>query len=433
MKPIRRILTSLIFASALVFMAGPASAGEPGGECSSGNCGTPKEDGGGCGCGCGCSILVNMTDMGDTYSSSDDFDGDGFEDDFDNCPFVANRDQLDSDGDKIGDACDNCKYVANPDQSDIDGDGVGDACDDDMDGDGIPNAEDNCPGVYNPSQKNTTGSVLGDACNPDRQDACRNDPSAPGCDDDEDLDGILDAFDNCPSVYNKDQLDTDGDGIGDACDQDMDGDGILNHLDNCPTVANPDQADADRNGIGDACDSGFCYVFDPTDHSACLDPTDTFQVGALALGFVEKGEGAREVKAFDLRLLANRENTPIRYTWKIAKRPKGSKAQIKNATGEVSTSNGFEYSYANPEAKPQLIPDLPGKYVLELTGELRGEDEVFGEGAPRSNKFSLTMNLGEESTNGPTASNCSTAAGGSTLAGFALLGLALFGLRRRRA
>ena len=35
---------------------------------------------------------------------------------------------------------------------------------------------------------------------------------------------------------------------------DQDHDGIPDFRDNCPTVYNPDQADSDHNGIGDACD-----------------------------------------------------------------------------------------------------------------------------------------------------------------------------------
>src|SRR6185436_20615860 len=116
-----------------------AQAGHQGGECTGGLCGTPNQTGGGgCGCGCGCSILINQTDVGDTYQYADDYDDDGYEDDFDNCPFSINNDQLDVDGDGIGDACDNCNGAANLEQKDVDGDGFGDSCDLDIDNDGIP-------------------------------------------------------------------------------------------------------------------------------------------------------------------------------------------------------------------------------------------------------------------------------------------------------
>ncbi|NOZ87550.1 MAG: thrombospondin, partial [Deltaproteobacteria bacterium] len=166
----RHVMRKGLFLMAIaigVFVAMGASAqDEAPGECTGGLCGTPNESGGGCGCGCG-SILIANTDMGDTYQYADDYDDDGLEDDFDNCPFVSNRDQVDADGDGVGDACDNCVQSANELQKDADGDGLGDACDPDIDNDGTINEDDNCPFVRNPTQADTDKDLIGDACDPD--------------------------------------------------------------------------------------------------------------------------------------------------------------------------------------------------------------------------------------------------------------------------
>jgi LAS superfamily LD-carboxypeptidase LdcB len=42
--------------------------------------------------------------------------------------------------------------------------------------------------------------------------------------------------------------------VGYPVDGDGDGDGVLDEVDNCPDVFNPDQLDSDANGIGDACE-----------------------------------------------------------------------------------------------------------------------------------------------------------------------------------
>jgi hypothetical protein len=62
-------------------------------------------------------------------SSDEDTDNDGIDDGLDNCPAVANNNQLDVDNDGVGDVCDNCPQDANTTQLDTDGDGMGDVCD----------------------------------------------------------------------------------------------------------------------------------------------------------------------------------------------------------------------------------------------------------------------------------------------------------------
>lgn len=152
-------------------------------------------------------------------SPEDDADGDFVCPPFDNCPELANADQLDSDSDGQGDSCDvcpldptnedpdsdglcldadNCGHAYNPDQADADMDGVGDVCDncpfianptqEDPDLDGFGTSCDNCPGQFNPFQANEDGDIWGNVC------------------------------DNCPLVFDQQMLDSDGDGVGNVCD-----------------------------------------------------------------------------------------------------------------------------------------------------------------------------------------------------------------------
>jgi hypothetical protein len=80
-------------------------------------------------------------------------------------------------------------------------------------------------------------------------------PLEPTNDGDGDGDGFCESIDNCPTVANSNQIDVDGDGIGDMCEPDDDGDGIVDDNDNCPFDVNADQADSDGDGSGDVCDA----------------------------------------------------------------------------------------------------------------------------------------------------------------------------------
>ena len=70
---------------------------------------------------------------------------------------------------------------------------------------------------------------------------------------DADGDEVRDEVDNCPTVKNGSQIDTDGDGPGDACDSDDDGDGLLDANDNCRIDHNPGQEDSDSDGYRRLC------------------------------------------------------------------------------------------------------------------------------------------------------------------------------------
>ena len=69
-----------------------------------------------------------------------------------------------------------------------------------------------------------------------------------------DGDGFLDQADNCPLVSSVNQLDTDGDGKGNACDDDDDGDGVLDKADAFP-LDSTETLDSDGDGVGDNGDA----------------------------------------------------------------------------------------------------------------------------------------------------------------------------------
>ena len=107
----------------------------------------------------------------------------------------------DQDGDGVAHDIDNCPAVANPEQINTDQGSAGDVCDSDDDNDGVPDGGDNCRVDVNEDQADRDGDGTGDVC-----------------DSDDDNDGVPDNNDNCRVDVNEDQADHDGDGTGNACD-----------------------------------------------------------------------------------------------------------------------------------------------------------------------------------------------------------------------
>lgn len=179
--------------------------------------------------------------LGDFCDSDDD--NDGVEDSQDAFPFDATED-TDSDQDGIGGNGDNCPVVANPDQVDQDQDGLGNACDGDDDNDGVDDELDAFP-------LDSTETIDTD-----------NDGIGNNADLDDDGDGVNDNSDAFP-LDSTESVDSDSDGVGDNGDAfpqdenetvDADGDGVGDNSDNCPSNANAEQTDTDGDGAGDACD-----------------------------------------------------------------------------------------------------------------------------------------------------------------------------------
>ncbi|BDB52189.1 gliding motility-associated C-terminal domain-containing protein [Flavobacterium ammonificans] len=89
-----------------------------------------------------------------TGSAPKDTDGDG----------TPDYQDLDADNDGIADSLDNCPLVANPNQLDNDKDGLGDVCDSDDDNDGVFDSVDNCPLIANANQADRDNDGQGDVC-----------------------------------------------------------------------------------------------------------------------------------------------------------------------------------------------------------------------------------------------------------------------------
>ncbi len=190
-----------------------------------------------------------------------DEDEDGISDASDNCPSVANGNQLDTDTDGEGDVCDtdddndgtldtdDAFPLDETEDTDTDSDGTGDNADTDDDDDGTLDTEDAFP-LDETEDTDTDEDGTGD-----------------NADTDDDNDGTLDTDDAFPLDETED-TDTDSDGTGDNADTDDDNDGTLDTDDAFPLDETED-TDADEDGKGDNTDTD-------DDNDGTLDTDDAF-------------------------------------------------------------------------------------------------------------------------------------------------------------
>jgi hypothetical protein len=209
-------------------------------------------------------------------------------------------------------------------------------------------------------------------------------------DGDADGDGVPDASDVCPSVFDPirpidagSQLDADGDGLGDVCDPeplpvDLDGDGKPNDLDNCRWVANADQGDGDGDGKGDACDPCPATA-NPTSPcppgEASLATIRQIREGAVALGSRATVRGVVTTAVWDQGLMVqDPAGGPTRSGLSIylGKDPGVAVGDLVDVTGEVS--DYFDELQIEAETLTDRGPGTPIPPVSVTLAQAASED-----------------------------------------------------------
>jgi len=226
---------------------------------------------------------------------------------------TADMDRIDNDADGVPNWRDNCIFTPNANQADANGNGVGDACALQPIVDCVTQQDATHFTAFFGYQNRTGTSYVPvgatNAFSPAPQDRGQTFMFLPG--------RARKAFSvpfvgSTSATWSLDGSTAQATSSSPRCHgaADGDGDGVPDDVDNCPTVPNPNQADSDFDGIGDACKPGLIFGFETPSFwtvitgSAALASSTNHTQGMVSLrvtgsGFIELSSAS--VSSFDVR------------------------------------------------------------------------------------------------------------------------------------
>lgn len=192
---------------------------------------------------------------------------------------------------------------------------------------------------------------------------------------DTDNDGVVDFEDNCFDIYNPDQSDLDGDGLGDVCDDDIDGDGVMNNIDTCPNTPEGESVNATGCSQSQLDDDGDGVM---NDKDLCPNTTSGTNVNANGCFFLPANNFSIEVIG---ETCTDKNNGKISIS-----------AQATH--NYVATINGANHNFTNNNLSVSNL--APGTYnvCIKITGVTYEQcfTITIAEGKTVSGKSSETSN-----------------------------------------